>query len=154
MAINPNTDFTAGAILTAAQQNRFPRGIVGFTARNTDSTGLNAEAISITCSTFTAVANRYYKITYFEPLLDTDTAGEQIQMRVRLTNLAGTIQQVTTFQTTGGTPAANSQTLSIVKTLAAGSTVLVATLQGNGFFNAYRNSANTAYICVEDLGPA
>ena len=29
MAINPNTDFTTGAILTAAQQNRFPRGITG-----------------------------------------------------------------------------------------------------------------------------
>jgi hypothetical protein len=29
MAINPNTNFTAGAILTADQQNRFPRGVIG-----------------------------------------------------------------------------------------------------------------------------
>ena len=29
MAINPNTDFTAGQVLTSSQANRFPRGVVG-----------------------------------------------------------------------------------------------------------------------------
>jgi hypothetical protein len=155
MAISPNVDFTSGQILTATQQNQFPRGIVAFTQRTTDSTGLSSESIQITATTFTAVANRYYKITYFEPLLDTDGAGESIKMGVRLTNISGAVQQVASFQTTGGTAAANSQTLSIVKTFSAGSTVLVATLSGTpGTFNAYRNASNIAYICVEDLGPA
>jgi hypothetical protein len=28
MAINPNTDFTTGQVLTSAEQNRFPRGVM------------------------------------------------------------------------------------------------------------------------------
>jgi len=35
MAINPNTDFTSGAVLTAAQQNRFPRGVMALATSST-----------------------------------------------------------------------------------------------------------------------
>ena len=35
MAVNPNTDFSAGAVLTASQQNRFPRGILGYSSLTT-----------------------------------------------------------------------------------------------------------------------
>jgi len=61
MAINPNTNFSAGAVLTSAQQNRFPRGVMAFT-KATASGAINSEAVQITGSSFTAVANRYYKI--------------------------------------------------------------------------------------------
>ena len=40
MAINPNTDFSAGAVLTAAQQNRFPRGVVAFSSSQTSSAAI------------------------------------------------------------------------------------------------------------------
>ena len=46
MAINPNTDFTAGAVLTAAQQNRFPRGVVALTF-DTATANFGAEAVNI-----------------------------------------------------------------------------------------------------------
>ncbi len=63
MAINPNTDFSAGAVLLASQQNRFPRGVMAFT-KATASGSINSEQVQITGSSFTAVANRYYKITF------------------------------------------------------------------------------------------
>jgi hypothetical protein len=30
MAINPNTQFSSGAVFTADEANRFPRGIMGY----------------------------------------------------------------------------------------------------------------------------
>ena len=155
MAINPNTDFTAGAILTAAQQNRFPRGVMAYDQRTTDTTGASSEVITITGSSFTAVANRYYKITYNEPLLNTDTSSEKITMRVRLTNISGAIQQETVHQVTGSVDVTNTKTLTVIKTFSAGSVVLVATVaSASGFFNAYRNSTNIGFLLVEDIGPA
>ncbi len=51
MAINPNTNFSAGAVLTSAQQNRFPRGVMAFT-KATASGAINSEAVQITGSSF------------------------------------------------------------------------------------------------------
>ena len=64
MAINPNTTFTAGSILTAAQQNRFPRGIMAY-ATTASNAGLTTTVADLGLSlSFTAVANRYYKYTF------------------------------------------------------------------------------------------
>jgi hypothetical protein len=68
MAISPNVDFTSGQVLTAAQQNQFPRGIVAQVSETANGTALPTEQVTLTASTFTAVANRYYRITYFEPI--------------------------------------------------------------------------------------
>ena len=65
MAINPNVDFVSGAILTAAQQNRFPRGIMAKSSLPGNfalSTTLTDFGLSLS---FTAVANRYYKYTFY-----------------------------------------------------------------------------------------
>jgi hypothetical protein len=64
---NPNTNFTAGQVLTAAQANRWPRGAlgyassqIGFTTASTHTTfqdtGLSA--------TVTYAADRLLKVTY------------------------------------------------------------------------------------------
>jgi hypothetical protein len=155
MAINPNTDFTAGAILTAAQQNRFPRGVMAFAEATSTTSSISSEAVQITLGSFTAVANRYYKVTYFEPILNTDTILETITMRVRLTNISGAIQQTAQYQTEASQNVGNSQTLSFIKTFSAGSVVLVATLQTSvGSFAALRSASSFAYLSVEDIGPA
>ena len=153
MAINPNTDFTAGAILTASQQNRFGRGIVAYAESSTTDATVTAEEIQLTASTFTAVANRYYKITYYEPKISSSLAGNQFTQRVRLTNLAGTVLESAYLEPN----AANFQTsiLTAIVTLSAGSTVIVATAQMSGT-NAFCNRSATekAFIVVEDIGPA
>ena len=153
MPINPNTDFTAGAVLTAAQQNRFGRGVVAYAENTTNSGAITTEAIQITATTFTAVANRFYRIIYFEPKLSSSLNGNQGTMRVRLTNLAGAVQQTSFFEPNSANFQMNS--LEVVTTFAAGSTVVVATLQMGGTnVVATRSATEKAFISIEDIGPA
>jgi hypothetical protein len=155
MAINPNVDFTAGAILTAAQQNRFPRGVMAYVEATSNALGLNStEVVTLTLPSFTAVANRYYKITYFEPGINLDNAGEGTTLRVRLTNVSGTVQSLGDSVSSGTANAVNSVSTMRIKTLTAGSVVLVATAQGNGTYNLYRGATQVAFLSVEDIGPA
>ena len=62
MAITPNTTFVSGAILTAAQQNQFPFGIVAKGAGSAQATTGAGYETFIT-ATGTVLANRSIKIT-------------------------------------------------------------------------------------------
>ncbi len=157
MAINPNTDFTAGSILEASQQNRFPRGIVAFAQSSTATGNITTETVSITSSSFTAVANRYYKISYFEPILQYVSGTiTDVNLKIRITNISGAIQQQTEFFLTNTSGRAGTGYISVTKTLSAGSTVLVGCIQpkGGGIVGTYRDGNTLAQIIVEDLGPA
>lgn len=151
MAINPNVDFTVGAVLTAAQQNRFPRGVMAFTAVTTSDTTITTEEVQVTGSSFTAVANRYYKVTYYEPGISaTNGSGNA---RIRLTNISGAVYQLQSVAvpSTGG----GFVNMSAVTTLTAGATNFVATLSSDsGTIQASRSSTRYAFLLVEDIGPA
>jgi hypothetical protein len=153
MAINPNTNFTAGQILTADQQNRFPRGIVAYGENTTASGVIIAEAIQISAVTFTAVANRYYQIQYYEN--DVYNGGSTtITPRIRLNNVTGTIQaSARRIEQT-----ANTNQLSFITrimTFSAGSVTLVATMQAtSGGIIIDRTATSAGYLSVTDLGPA
>jgi len=150
MAINPNTDFTAGAVLTAAQQNRFPRGVMAYTTSTTTSGSITTEAVQITGSSFTAVANRYYKVTYFESgLTGTNTDANA---RLRLTNISGTVLalQAVAVPSTGG----GFVHLAYVGTFTAGTTNVVATISGSAAVVANRSATRPSFLLVEDIGPA
>jgi hypothetical protein len=152
MAINPNTDFTAGQVLTADQQNRFGRGVVAI-ATATANDNFTVEEVELTTSSFTAVANRYYRVTYFEPKMFATSGTNEITMRVRLTSIGGAVQA--TAVSVGSGTFGQTATLSVVKTFTAGATVLVATLQVSATTGtAERSATQPAYILVEDLGPA
>jgi hypothetical protein len=153
MAISPNVNFVSGAILTATQQNQFPRGIVAFAESIISDTTITAEEIQLTASTFTAVANRYYRITYYEPQVALNN-NETATSRIRLTNLAGTQYQLGKLRGSGS-PLSDFMTTVWVGTLTAGSTVIVATLQSSsGTATATRSATQPAQITIEDLGPA
>jgi hypothetical protein len=154
MAISPNTNFSSGAVLTAQQQNNFPRGIMAFSQVTATDATVTAEEVQITGGSFTAVANRYYKITYYEPQIVSTTASSWVASRIRLTNLAGTGYQLGFVQLTAGVTNAfiNCQW---VGTLTAGTTNFVATLQSTtGNASATRSVNSPAFLLVEDLGPA
>jgi hypothetical protein len=152
MAISPNTDFTSGQILTATQQNQFPRGIMAY-AQSTTTDTVTVEEIELTASTFTAVANRYYKISYFEPKISSNGNGSQFTQRIRLTNLAGTVLQTSFFQP--NTANFLFCVCETVVTLSAGSTVIVGTAQmGDTTANLTRSATEKAFIVVQDIGPA
>ena len=156
MAVNPNTDFTSGSVLTAAQQNRFPRGIMAFVQSTTSDTTITAEEIQLTSASFTAVANRYYRITYYEPQIVTPaTAGAFVTSGIRLTNLAGTRYQTGIMQNAPATGVNFSMTTVWVGTLTAGSTVIVSTLTcSSGTAGATRSATAPGQLTVEDIGPA
>lgn len=151
MAINPNSDFSVSGVLTAAQQNRFPRGVMAFNSTTTTDSTITAEEVQITGSSFTAVASRYYRITYFEPNLYNGNGNAT--GRIRLTNLAGTQLQQSLMLL--GATVDRFMIVVWVGTLTAGTTNVVATQQcasGTGY--ASRASTYPAYIVVEDIGPA
>jgi hypothetical protein len=151
MAVNPNTDFTTGATLASTQMNRLPRGVMAYNESTSTDVTITAEEIQITLAAFTAVANRLYRLTYYEPGFGSSVAAA-MTMRIRLTNLAGAIQQSGIVYNTG----AQQQNGCVVgyTTFSAGSVVLVATLQNSaGTGSANRSSTNQAKLCVEDVGP-
>jgi hypothetical protein len=152
MAINPNTTFTAGAVYTADQSNRFPRGVMSFTTSVTTDSTITSEEVQIQGSLFTPVANRYYKVTYFEPGMSagSSTSGNA---RIRITDINGIVQQLQGFAvlSTGG----GSVHMTAVTTLSAVSTRFVATLSSDsGTITATRAATRYAFLLVEDIGPA
>jgi hypothetical protein len=156
MAINPNTDFTTGQVLTAAQQNRFPRGIVALGTVTSAGAITTTESIQITAPAFTAVANRYYKITYIEPQvqLGASTPG-YYSFRIRLTNLAGAVQALCEPEPVPTPSDGQIVIMQYVTTFAAGSTVLVATAATNtSAASAYGAATVRRQLIVEDIGPA
>ena len=158
MAVNPNTDFSTGAVLTAAQQNRFPRGVMALATSSTSyvlTTTLTATTgMSVT---FTAVANRYYKITYYEPQAQTPAAAATYtELDLRLTNAAGASQGTSLIFT----PSALIQTgvtVVAIKTFSAGSVTLVGcalTSSTTGAPSLIRPAPRAAILLVEDIGPS
>ena len=155
MAIAPNTTFVSGAILTAAQQNAFGFSTVGLTTSTTLlQTGVTTEVdITGMSVTFTAIANRNYKISAF------------IYAIPSVTNACATVtikQGATTLQTSitnlGVVSTGATVNLFVVKTFTAGSTTLKLTgalasgSTGTITFNGTATLPVT--LLVEDVGPS
>jgi hypothetical protein len=152
MALSPNDDFTAGQVLTATECNNFPRGLMGLTTNDTTDATITGEEVQL-IATFTAVANRNYRIMYTEPQLGGSTATT-CTARIRKDNVTGTVLNSNTVGITSTTLPFNSIVYSIAP-IAAGSQTVVATLQYSaGTGTATRSATRLAYLTVEDLGPA
>lgn len=159
MAINPNTDFTVGAVLTAAQQNRFPRGIMNYAVSVVNYLPTLTTAIATGMSvTFTAVANRNYKITYFEPQIVTPAiSGGFIFCSIRVGNAAGLQLQGSFSQQNSAVQYTQHNHTVAIATFAAGSQTIVGCQVTNNLTGpptATRTSIAPAYLMVEDIGPA
>ena len=156
MAINPNTDFTSGAILTAAQQNRFPRGIMQLATSTTAPANVTATEVVQLTATFTAVASRYYKITYYEPDIGLSGAGAvTVSMRIRSgTTIAGTQLQIG-YQYIASSSVDQQGQVIYYGTFTAGAQSVVGTLQASAV-NAIigRSAGKAAWLTVEDIGPS
>jgi hypothetical protein len=156
MAISPNDDFTAGQVLTATECNQFPRGIMAYNSVVVNDTTVTVEEVMITGSSFTAVANRYYRITYLEPSLASAGANAVFTLRIRLTNLAGAVQnEVRELNQSASTAIPTSGMCQAIVTLTAGTQNFVATLQcSSGTGQAQRSGTIIGFLLVEDIGPA
>ena len=155
MAIAPNTTFVSGAIYTASQANAYGFGVVALGTSSTSSAAVAVETLSVTSNSFTAIASRYYKITYYEPtLLYSAGTVTYVDLNIRLTSIAGTLQQAGSVKISSADR--SSGIVTIVKTLTAGATVVVGTFTptGGGTATAFHAASALAYIVVEDIGPA
>ena len=156
MAVNPNTNFSSGAVLTAAQQNRFPRGVMGAvyrTAGNVAVTTAQADLTGMTV-TFTAEANRTYKATWTVTGLK-DTANGWVA--AYLTNSANTIFGAvyqTGFIVTGA-GYVNLSGITYFSNLTAGSQTLKLRAQAeSNSATILASGTNPCVLMIEDCGPS
>ena len=151
MAIAPNTTFTSGQILTAAQQNAFGFSTMQLQTKTTSDSPITTIATQITLSNFTAIANRNYKITYFEPVLFCSAGVGEATMTIKngATTIAVSIAAVSTSVSGQGNQI-------FITTFTAGTVSLTASLTygGVGSLTASRSATRQAFLLVEDIGPA
>ena len=160
MAISPNDNFTAGQILTATECNQFPRGVMA-TASSSTSYVLTTSAVIATgmTVTFTAVANRNYKITYYEPDAQIGTASNSTSTAsIKITNAAGTRLTLGKVSNPFGSYVPGFGLCVVyVGTLTAGSITIVGTAETTSTTGApsfVRSATSPAQITVEDIGTA
>jgi hypothetical protein len=142
---------------TASMLTKAPRGVM---AVATSTTQFNLSATQVVATgmsvTFTAQANRYYRITYSEPELDyAATQGQYIFQRLRLTGVSGTLLNTRVMMNPSAYGTSFATTLVHATTLTAGSITIVGTLFANtGTVSVYRASDFIAQLLVEDIGAA
>ena len=152
MAVNPNTDFSAGAILTASQQNRFPRGVMGYVVYNSGNISVGTGIADVTGAsvTFTAVANRAYKVTFSANVNKGVTGG---YFNWFITNGAN-VSQSDGFMDIVIGKTIMFTTNYLVTGLAAGTqTLKMRALTDTGSCTIYASGTNKYTFIVEDIGP-
>jgi hypothetical protein len=158
MAISPNDDFTAGQVLTATECNQFPRGVMQFASSSTNYTLTATDTIATgMTATFTAVANRYYRITYYEPQVQTPAAVSGfVNLSIKETNAAGATVNYGRLTTSAVlTITGTVNTVAVVTYATAGSKTVVGVASVNvttGAPTLQRSAAAPAIILVEDIG--
>lgn len=160
MSISPNVTFVSGAVYTAAQANAFPFGNVALASSATTYT-MTTAAVQTTGMTvsWTAIANRNYKVTYYEPQVTTpSTLSGYTTLRLYENSVAtGPQLQQGFVQNSAAVALSGSLTLTYVGTFTAGTrTVIGAGLASSvtGVPIAGRSALSKAFLIVEDLGPA
>ena len=156
MAINPNTTFTAGAVYTADEANRFPRGVMGAvyrTAGNLTVTTTQADLTGMTV-TFTAEASRTYKATWTVTGLK-DTANGWVG--AFLANSSNTVFGAV-YQTgfiVSGAGYVNLSGVTFINNLTAGSQTLKLRQQTeNAGGTILASGTNPCVLMIEDCGPS
>jgi len=156
MAITPNTTFTAGAILTAAQQNLFPRGIMQFVEKTTSTGPITTETVVLTLPSFTAVANRYYRVTaYFGYNEQTTGAAATFSMKIRKgTTTGGTQLQEGVSYASATSNDDKFMIIQWVGTLTAGAQQMVTTFTASANATVLATATIPAQMVIEDIGAA
>ena len=133
-----------------------PWGVVSTTSTTSASstTSGTTELAVATAPSFTAVANRYYRVTWSCSAIGT-VASDLFDAKIRLTNVAGTNFHDQRYVVTGGSLQIPLTVVASISTISAGATVLVGTFQraaGTGTLQTVAGLINE--ITVEDCGPS
>lgn len=129
----------------------------GYVVNTTTQTGITAEvALTSMTITFTAVANRLYRCSYFEPNIDRNggvSTGFYYASRFRYTNTSGT-QLAVAYRQLSGTNAESANMETIISPSAGSTVVIVSAQSENGTMNANRSATAPALFYIEDIGPS
>ncbi len=160
-----NTTFVSGAILTAAQMNALPWGIVDATAGGTSSRGFvnrtsgditmtttRADLTSLTV-TFTPVTGRLYRACFGAYISNVGTAQT---ISIQITDGSNAIKQ--TGQIVLGATQSGTMAISTILTGLSGSTTLKVRGQcltaSGAVVAASAGNEGAAVFSVEDIGPS
>ena len=150
MAINPNTNFTGGQVLTSDNANRWPRGVMAYATRGTNfapTTTIADLGISVT---FTAVASRYYRYTFICYAADSSTA---VNLQLIIADTANNVKGESYTRVAG--PALYSYVTCVYVTTETAGSVTRKVRAGVNTGNATMLSGlNGLALLVEDIGPA
>ena len=130
-------------------------GIILNKTETSTNVSFASETTTLTTASFTAVANRSYKITYSEPSISLVSGTVNgVASIIRLTNISGTVLYIQDAVTANMSLTNASVFFSFITTLSAGSTILNASMgtAGGGTARANRSSTRYAYLSIEDIG--
>jgi len=155
MAISPNTTFTTGSVFTASQANAYGFSTMALATTTTGSQAGVTTVVDLTgmSVTFTAIANRNYKVSYHIYAVPTVTNAcftVNLQQGATIKQISIANGGVATVGTTlnglfVSTFSAGSVTLKLTGALTAGST---------GSFTFAPAGVLPFTLLVEDIGPA
>jgi hypothetical protein len=157
MAIN--TTFTAGSILTAAQMNNLPWGVISRTYNTSATLTVNSstETALFNAPAFTPVAGRLYRITYSIGFVYKTNANGNVDVRLRKDSTAGTLLNGSTYSALGVNVIVPFSTSILLTSTEMGTTSFAPTVtvvaNSSGFIAA-NTGGNNGTILVEDIGAA
>jgi len=152
VAITPNTTFVAGNVLTAAQMNRLPWGVMGYASATANQTGITTQTDLTSLSvTFTANSTRIYRTTLYIRYLEQLTATGFAQLFITDGSNVEKQRAVWRIDAAYGVQGI----LTVIETGLSGSV----TRKGRGATDAgsmtiQAGSTGPAQIFVEDIGQA
>jgi hypothetical protein len=150
---SPNTSFTAGTVLTAAEMNNLPFGLMGTPVRITTAQNTIAALTDVTGATltFTGVANRWYRATYSANSSATNAGST---FRFTLTDSANNAVNGGIFDQCFAST--NSETVVaqfwFQQTGSAARKIRCVLQAGAGTLNLFANASIPATFVIEDMG--
>jgi hypothetical protein len=130
----------------------FPRGVMAVGNQPTVQNSISGITEIVSSGTFTAVANRYYRIT-FTSYNNFKQTTATVQWRIQKTNTSGTVLTLT--KRTIGDFTQNGVTVVWVGTLTAGAQNVIGSISADaGVIASEPNASQPSQIIVEDIGPS
>ena len=129
-----------------------PRGVMAVGNKTAVQNGISGITEIVSSGTFTAVANRYYRIT-FTSYNNFKQTTASVQWRIQKTNTSGTV--LTRTNRTTGDFTQNGVTVVWVGTLTAGAQNVIGSISADaGVIASEPNAFQPSQIIVEDIGAA
>jgi hypothetical protein len=152
-AVTPAAFPTGGTILTAAEYNKLPRGVVYYNLVTANQTGISTvvDITSMTAATWTATSTRTYRTTIYLPQCQQKTSGGIVVARITDASNVDKQQWNGTFATSDYFAVA----MEVIETGLSGSITRKGRISTNaGTVDLTQSATAPGFILVEDIGAA